>query len=58
MEVEESNHKNHGILNVFVKGKNKALVTIDIFEANKVREIFNNLNSSENLKPEKEGKDI
>lgn len=58
MEVEKSNHKNHGLLRVFIKGKNKALVTIDIFEANKVMEIFNNLNSSENLNPEKEGKDI
>ena len=58
MEVEESNHKNHKILNVFVKGKNKALVTLDVFEADKVKEIFNNLNSSENLKSVKEGNDV
>ena len=58
MEVEKSNHKNHQILSVFVKGKNKALVTLDIFEANKVMEIFNNLNSSETLELIKEGKNI
>lgn len=58
MEVEESNHKNHKILNVFVKGKNKALVTLDVFEADKVKEIFNNLNSSENLKSVKERNDV
>jgi len=33
-------------------------VTLDIFEANKVMEIFNNLNSSETLELIKEGKNI
>lgn len=58
MEVEKSTHKNHQILSVFVKDKNKALVTLDIFEANKVMDIFNNLNSSKTPELVKEGKNI
>lgn len=58
MEVEKSTHKNHQILSVFVKDKNKALVTLDIFEANKVMDIFNNLNSSKTPDLVKEGKNI
>lgn len=58
MEVEKSTHKNHQILSVFVKDKNKALVTLDIFEANKVMDIFNNLNSSKTPELVKEGNNI